>query len=638
MPIYFGKPAVASISNILAPAKGTELKATDPGSARVSLIPGRFNYIGHYMYMHWAELLTASKEKKAVHTNTIVPLYETTSTSPLTLTLPNLCVRFDQGIPSNHSQSLSDIGYSRETIYGVEYLIFENPTFDQVRAISAAQPLTNNYTVANATNLDGMRMALYMQRILGAILRIAGNIIPFTQHMENHGSILFPLKTSSLKWVNSTAPGPAPQSFIQIRTGDMVLGMKFSNDNNATTDVRTVQNTSGGITTVHYGIFTLGAVFNIDTTKFQPATNIPGFTLPFDRDFAEPDFHVVPKFFATYARLVLGVSEDASVQRANAIGSAWGNLNKTSWGLQVAHLVVCLQLAINTQSNLITKVVNGRYVGCIIQNLDLSAGLYGSYVQAVPYSTLREEQIIIDRQTLNLKKIIEITGGDTYDNLHTPSGDERFKSVTSYRSLRNLIHQQTTPLGPDQETEIIELAKGLEFPQRAFGHTYNFVEKVLTWCKNTVTIPDNIYLNPNYIFATDRTELAFGAFGARAPSFSIPNGAKVTLSTSQSYPTHKTKSKNGSISNTPRPNFVTRPVPIETAILEIKKIIQTRELNNFPASKSQGFTKYNATERPALFRILQELATSTTSPFTNISSGSTSSTQNPNYFSFGLDF
>jgi len=222
----------------------------------------------------------------------------------------------------------------------------------------------------------------------------------------------------------------------------------------------------------------------------------------------------------------LGVNNDLAKAEFDEIRSSWGNLCKTPWGDELAHMFRGIEIALEAQATLrVVKTSLNVYRGLI-----LYGGMYQLHAFDSVYIPVPRDELIKELQTSN-PHVAALTF--IYDSIIYPDQAGREQARRAATSLRDINLQiQSQGILISRRAEIVQKAQLLSFPAKAgefLPSTAHNIDRVFSAIANPSISEADFPLHPDAIASMDRTERLLSAFGVEVPVFRIKGGKGMSL-------------------------------------------------------------------------------------------------------------
>lgn len=277
------------------------------------------------------------------------------------------------------------------------------------------------------------------------------------------------------------------------------------------------------------GIFAKGIKYKFDDethlcyTTPEDIPNTHGLFCAYIGKLAKWDKDAVPEFLHDHVLLSLG-EDDTDIRDAlRDLRGAWGVLNKTEWGMELAHIATCFRLALVCQARCIPIIENKKYTGCVISGAGFTIQTNNKVYTPVDYDTLLKAVKGAQLHDVAIKKVIDMV--QTTNEV----------KLAMYGRIKSMARLQTELQNSGvREIDMIELmkyARLLTFPgEKSWSINVNTLTKAFDTIANPEMSLEGYPIHPNLLFSTKRSHVVWSCFGAMAPSFRIPGGRSLDLS------------------------------------------------------------------------------------------------------------
>lgn len=252
-----------------------------------------------------------------------------------------------------------------------------------------------------------------------------------------------------------------------------------------------------------------------------------GMLIPFEEDLAAPDYTMVASFFGKYGLGFFGDVEEVALTNYGLFKGGIGGLVGTRWGNHLAHLCWCLDTALCAQSTLrLWMDQDSNYLGSIILGAEFRIKTKDNRDFApVDAVTLARDITQSTPHTRALDAIINAFFTDPMDI------GAAHQTIRSTHDLRAMIYR----VGITETRNIIvkDQLRNLSFPGQVpyLSPTHSNIVRVLTKLNDADPTNDTSFpLHPSQVLQDDRVGRLWSSFGPLAPSFLVPGGKGMMLS------------------------------------------------------------------------------------------------------------
>jgi len=614
MPYFLGKTAPRTQNvpmAIAAIVPGLEQVAGEPSRANIKLIKHNYSITMDQLTTHPSESFAASFTGYPIMIGASLPLFnEETELFPISF--PDLVVSFRNGIPSNHANSLKEIGYTEITIRGKQALLFSSPTIKDLKDISKTGPYVHTNTAVDTVNLHQMRDLAKISRIAME----AASFYHFKENIFNHaGSAGIITAGKNKTQVKIQAGGKDFSIYSMEVVGHILEPADLVTQGNT---VKSIKKTA--LTDIC--IPALARIRMMKLSEMEKKTSAGGIFIPYVRRLSLPDYSLVPDFIKDFYYKKLGWTDDERSRNFNSLVGSWISIAQTSWGHQISHLFKCISLSKEGFCQL-KPISNGLvYSGSILCG-SFNISYHNKIETRLSQTALEEELDQINDHQQALDAILTLTEQNFPTSLGTFIKPTTIKTM---RELHDAIIQ--VPFSPDEKTMILDYASKLSFNERPQPNGTSSLKNVFSYLVDRITpIPTNLYLDRKYLLSSDRAELVFAAFGTTAPTFTTPGGVKTSVSSTIAKISTQNRRKHG---------FTLRSVPVSVAVADFRQIESTKYVYNFAENRGKGIRERNLTgkEKEDIWNLLGDMVgvTQTDNPQAPTSSSTSYVTTNdPSY-------
>jgi hypothetical protein len=510
---------------------------------------------------------------KAKNESTVIPLVKQgyTTNYPVDRCIPiphpPLVVDYNGAPPSKVIEDFNAIGFERIKMQRNDNILrFPTVTLDQVRVIKATNPNLKTPAPANSVNVEAFDTWVLVLRVISNLLvthvypafRDDGHFMEEVENMVENIMIskrrMDELDTEKSKKRKGNDGAVVPDEIDAMETEAEAEPLEPIE-----IELRKAKPPSSN--EAPWGVS-------------DSIPNASGLFFPFIPELASYDDSTVPSLFENHLLASLGNTPEQQIDRLARIKSAWGIISKTETGNIMAHMVKVILLSITSQTRSFPIIQDGIYQGSVLSGGRFFIGLNGQVIRPLTFDKLQEETGSYHLHSRVLKQIAEIATG-IEDNGELDSDEQRrlarITHVSTNRQLRSVLMGEN--LNEGDRDEIKKLAVHLHFKNDShLPVNPQTVTRVLTQMtvaedKEDVTLP----MHHSALFSRDKVFVSLSAFGFQAPSFSLDNCPKVSISDSK-----------------PPSTLVIRQKTLEIATVDWKHMIDSKEIKNNPRNLSRA--------------------------------------------------
>lgn len=473
---------------------------------------------------------------------------------------PPLVIDFNGPIPSKHVELLNKIGFERIRVNRTDNIVrFPTITFEQARGVRGMNPNFTTPAPVNTVNLQSFEMWILVLRVVSTLL--LAHTYPAFADGEHKMDEFDELTEDLLKRKAVTDLQNAPK---RVREE---AGMHPNPDEiDIDDDMQDAAEEDGVDLSGH-------KTNHIDLHKAKPPRqnmigwgspdaipNTSGLFFPYIPELCTYDKVTVPSLIEDFLIQSLGAKPEHQVERMDRIRSAWGVIGQTDSGNAMAHLCKVISLSLRSQGRTFPIIREGVYQGSILSGARLFIGIHGMVHYPVTFDKLQEETGGYHLHSVVLDKIIEIVDDDDLTK-HRPD---------CMRVLRAQLLNST--LTEEERDEVRRLAVHLHFKGDKFlAINSQSIVAVLEDIEDDNDTKSNLPMHHSVLFSRDRVLVSLSAFGYQAPSFMIDNCPRVPL-----------------VSPKPPQTLVVRQKPLDLAVVDWKKMLESKEIRNNPRNLSRA--------------------------------------------------
>lgn len=245
--------------------------------------------------------------------------------------------------------------------------------------------------------------------------------------------------------------------------------------------------------------------------------------LAFVPQLAKEDQAVVPAFIETFLLRALGSDGSDCLDTLERIRSDWGTVRNTEYGKSLAHLFGCLRIALEGQLVVRPFISNRTYYGCVLlgggYTLTVGGRQWTSQPRDLVVNAMREHM----PSTAAWSKIRGMLLDDGFE-------EDDLNAIRSTRDLYDLALKNMSTTAASTRECMLKEGRKLQFS----GDQYlaPTVTNILQVIEAFMTEEEgDLPLHPMAL-TSDLLTRCLSAFGNTAPSFLVPGGKRMELSSS----------------------------------------------------------------------------------------------------------
>jgi len=295
-----------------------------------------------------------------------------------------------------------------------------------------------------------------------------------------------------------------------------------------------------------------------------------GLFCPFILDLAGEDRVTIWRIIEKYFFKALGNTHSMCSDTFTKFKSALGAISTCKAVKELTHIYKLIDISILSQTRLYLLVSGESYLGCV---------LFGA-----EYKLTNMPSEVLEPCTASQLKELLMNQATHQGSLRKLAGMLR-KTEEELLSMRIISKfARECALTEEQKHTVIELCKCLNFNSIPWKFNDTTVLEMFEYLNDpNMQVPDETYLNPNYLFFTDRYEEVLSVFGFQAPTFDLGSCGRVNLN-DRNYPRV----------------LRYRLVAISTAIGSYRRIKSEKSIYNNPSSSLSSIYSERNTEKPKI--------------------------------------
>lgn len=513
---YFGFLPSSGKSRISASLKekGIEMLRAPPSMLYINTVA----FTIFPLYAAFISLLSCIAS--AVSRNQSTSFYQETfklqkPNDPFPIPLPPLCLRSYQGMDDDFIAYLNDEGFDELSKDGNDYFIHRTPSRAILeRVFLDYQGNDVHWVPFNAVHLQAMQTLLKVINII----TLCSKTLTFVSHerIDGFASTRKSYVTDSLKDSKRMRVDTGTSASTSYDSERQVSGLdeKFTS----------IASLSSGIPSE--SAFIDPAKFGVAASHYTSTTTLMhsdvGVCFQFVEDLASPDLHAVPSFIQKYFLLTLGNSREDCFKYMSRIRGDFGQIKTTYAGHVLAHIVTCLEIAINGQARPFITFNGSFYEGTFVQGDGFQVYYNDQRILPQSKATITRDIGVMSSHHHALEEIEKIAPGTTR---YTIDGVDHI--VQDMFTLRSGLLDAALTF--EEQRKVASYASLLRFPLNSWGmNPGNFV-RCLSLISGDQEFDETCPISHKAIFSTDKVRIALSCFGFNVPSVVISGGTPIEL-------------------------------------------------------------------------------------------------------------
>lgn len=566
--VFFGAPPVEGqvISDTLR-AKGINLLKLSPSSVKIHGGPSTIQP-GFAMYKSYLPAyLRAGITRETVTPNEAYGcLPHSLLKQPFPLLLPDLVITFRYPITEDQRKKLHDLNFNDTVIRGRPALIVRNPQREHVKAAEDLNADPNSPSPENAVNLRDLRKCAIIRGILKSFISV--HQYPAFVDEEHESEFRKGFKGE----IGTITPNEKDEDFITALTS-----AQPSVQGNTDTIMEDAEWRDINVHQVRFRVNL--PVPAIDQPLFYDVNSVPisaGLLFPYEPQLAKFDKFTVPNVIYQYFFAGLGDTVEDATKEFEEIVASWGNVFNTEFSNVMSHIFKVIEISLRTQTRPILMMTANNYDGVFMQGSAFHITVNGTHYTAVSKEEIERDIKRMDSHASALWSILQQL------NLSKEERQGYFEGMESIWDLKDVVDTVSINGGPTVREQMIKNAQFLHFPKDRYAGSYaTAIEKALL-CIATPTqkIKEVGSLHPPLIFEQDRISLIMGCFGPLAPSFRVPGGKEMRLSSQFKVPCVRGKVGREFEDHREVKKLAVQFVPHEVAVMHMRQVIEQKTILN----------------------------------------------------------
>jgi hypothetical protein len=417
----------------------------------------------------------------------------------------------------------------------------KDPTLHALQNLVKENARQQTRHVVNTVNLDAMKMALVIRKVLSAFL-LTHQYAAFRHTDDPLPVVLGNIETYTKKRKTSGT------AYITCMN-DLVTHVEGYDDNDVNMRVST-----NHADNIQLSVAKSTTIIGPTWGAMSEIPNSSGLYVPFVKELAVSDTVTVPELMSTVFLRSLATSPAGMFEMLGKLRRAWGVISMTDLGHEITHLCKCIDIAIKAQAFVYPVYTNTIYEGTVICGAGFILYTRDVVYDPIPYAQL--QTLVRDKSAhaKAVRTILQIIGdvgfGEAIDNCGTMRGLSRILSTVNLDVLNR--------------REVVDAASNLSYPNKYWSTAPANVIRMLKLLQDPETPIDvTVPMHPQALFADDHVELVLCAFGHQAPTFMIPNGQ-----------THEFAN------DEPPKNFHVRTISTERAVIDMRYCLERGYITN----------------------------------------------------------
>lgn len=306
------------------------------------------------------------------------------------------------------------------------------------------------------------------------------------------------------------------------------------------------------------------------------APNADGLLFQYVPELAKYDRKTVPEVIERYFYGCLAWNEEDAKEEFDGLIRACGNLFNSDFMNAYAHLYKCIDICIRMQTRAAVMVTANRYDGVFMIGGGYDLVIDGKHLIASSKAEVKKHLPNMDYHGNALWNILQ-----KLDMLEEARLNA-FRTVKRMHKLKELVDAHAMIGGQSTRDYVMKEAKYLSFPEDvALPPSAASIELVCSIISNPAadlhTLP---YMHYSVLLSSKREHIAWSAFGEEAPSFRVPGGKVMHLSTKFTTTSKKLKEEQGPRAERNVTKIGAHMVDIITALEHLDKMMEEKTVWN----------------------------------------------------------
>jgi hypothetical protein len=336
----------------------------------------------------------------------------------------------------------------------------------------------------------------------------------------------------------------------------------------------------------------------------------PGILFPYFEGLVQPDASGIRMFVARHFLRLLGTNMIECREEYLKLRRGISSLATTPVGMVLSHILLGIELALNTQGRCFLIVSNSKYSGFVLLGEDLCV-FDGSRWHVSSSETLPNDLLALDphhHAAENLCRLFASMTASGHYNGNPVTMDDLKLPATTIDILQDLNVQE---MSADTTKEVNQYLRRLNFMGK--GYRAKDPQTIAEAIEQVLSDRDNLTIEgPTYIpelaavVPLSREFVVLSSFGPDAPSLWNEKGKVIRCELGTADPNAKKSQKTSTdtirFANMPERLLIT-PKPLSVAIRDMRKVVETKSVKMDFAERAGGFRNISIVSEPVRKRI-----------------------------------
>jgi hypothetical protein len=317
--------------------------------------------------------------------------------------------------------------------------------------------------------------------------------------------------------------------------------------------------------------------------------NLPGFVLPYFRGMILPAEASIITIMRRFFLACFGDQPDSSVSRWATWRNSVSKWHKTDSGMAMAHILFCIQTALECQGRLFVFITSTAYIGSAILGFKFKIDVDGVLMSPDSATVVRQLAVDLDDHEKAVSKISDILK----DMALLGSTDIEMSVGVDVSTPRKLYKELTIRESPtaEQKEDLMELVGKLGFHQKYWSMSGDTVARAINLILSSDPLPEDLpmYLQSKCVFEErNRIYEVLSVFGPTAPSLVDGQGRDCVIPQGINAPDPASSVPEGQTERLMSKIFIS-PKNINVAVNDWRGIIRKRKIKQNPTERAGGF-------------------------------------------------